>query len=191
VASSRAVKIPTAKGAARAVRLPVARPVAPPGSDSPVAGPGDVRANTVALGRARRLVAIYLVALAAMYAAFVAIDLTGPAGGSTATSDGVLIFSGVAAALAVGGLVLTLSPAPRAVEVTSSSLVVIEWTGRRREFPALEDLRVEVVRRYPAGFLASAEVEAVEISGGARARTYQLTQGLLPERRPRPAPTTG
>jgi hypothetical protein len=183
VASPRAVRIPSAKGAARAVRLPIGgapgREPGPGAADAP-----EVRKNTAGLERARRLVAIYLFSLFVLYVGFVVVDLTGPGAGAMTGGSGFDVFSGLAAAFAVGGLVLTLSPVPRAVELTTSGVVVVEWTGRRRQFPPLEELRVDVVRRYPAGLLSSSEVEAVEVTGGSGRRTYQLTRGLLPERRP-------
>lgn len=189
MASSRPVRIAKPNGPARVVRV-----AATPGSSlaataaEPVELAGSRRDNAPAVARAWRIGAIYLVALAAMYAGFLALELRGAGAGGALATDGLLVFSGVAAALAAGGLVVTLAPVPRSVEVTPTAVVVIEWAGRRREFPPLDQLRVDVVRRYPANLLSRTEVEAIELSGGRRRRTYQVISGLLPEHRPSPAP---
>jgi hypothetical protein len=147
---------------------------------------GSHRDNTPAVRRAWRIVAIYLGALGALYAGFLALELRGPGAGGSLALEGLGVFSGVAAALAVGGLLVTLAPVPRRIEVRSGEVVVVEWTGRRREFPGLGDLRVDIVRRYPPNFLSRVEVDAVELTGGRRRRSYHLAHGLLPEHRPLP-----
>ena len=149
------------------------------------------RANRAGRQRAFRLTLIYLVALLALYLGFVALDRAAPGGTSATAETGILEFSLVAAVLAVAGLFVTLSPAPRAVELSPSRLVVEEWTGRRREFPPLGSLHVHVIRRYPAGFLSSEAVEAVQVSGPKVRRTYHLTEGMIPEGRPAPAAAAG
>jgi hypothetical protein len=185
------VRIAKSNGPARVVRVVATSGAAPAvatvPSDRPAASRRD---NGPAVARAWRIASIYLVALAAMYAGFLALEFRGPGASGALATDALLIFTGVAAALAVGGLVVTLSPVPRAVEVNATSVVVVEWAGRRREFPPLAELRVDVVRRYPANLLSHTEVEAVELAGGRRRRTYQLTPGLLPEHRPSPAEPT-
>jgi hypothetical protein len=179
VAFPRAVRIPRSPG-----------PPPTPGPDASAVPPSraaaraaavDRRPNRAGAQRALRLAGIYLAALAVMYVAFVDLDRSGPGGTGTAAETGLLYFTLVAAALAVGGVLVTLSPVPRAVEVHPSAVVVVEWTGRRRSFPPLEELRVQVVRRYPRGFLSSETVEAVELFDRNGPRTYQLTEGLLPE----------
>ncbi len=185
MASSRPVRIVRTPGPARVVRvaaIPTA-PSAPPGGGTDPS-PSSHRDNRPAVARAWRILAVYLVALAALYAGFVVLSLRASSTGGAFATDGLLVFSGLAAALAIGGLVVTLGPVPRSVEVTPTSVVVVEWTGRRRTFPALDDLRVDVVRRYPANLLSPVEVDAVELTGGRRRRTYQVTTGLLPEHRP-------
>jgi hypothetical protein len=185
VATPRTVRIPRSTAPARPGP---AAPSAAPASELTVEHPVDHRANLAGRQRASRLAMIYLLALIVMYLGFVALDRASAGGSSPAVTTGLLAFTVVAVALAVGGTFVTLSPAPQAVEVAPAAVVVVEWTGRRRRFPPLEDLRVEVVRRYPAGFLSRSPVETVELAGGGRRRTYQLTEGLLPERRPtRPA----
>jgi hypothetical protein len=181
MAEPRAVRIPRTAGESTAREV---RPAVAPETLGN-AGPG-LRVNRAGRQRAIRLTAIYLVALLAMYVGFVALDRGTPGGGSEAVTSGLFLFSGIAALLALGGACITLSPAPRSVEVTPAEVVVVEWTGRRRTFPPLSELRVDVIRRYPAGLLSSDPVETVELTGGRRRRTYQLTEGLLPERRPGP-----
>lgn len=144
----------------------------------------DRRVNHAGQQRAFRLATIYLGALIVMYLAFVVIDRASAGASTGAAETGLLYFTGIAAALAVGGVLLALSPTARAVEISSGAVVVEEWTGRRRQFPPLGELRTRVVRRYPAGFLAPRPVEAMELFGGGRARTYHLEEGLIPEARP-------
>jgi hypothetical protein len=185
VASPRAVRIPRAGATvpARTVRVPAPRPDAADAASSPAV----VRyPNRSGLQRASRLAMIYLGALIVLYVVFVALDRSGPGGTSPSAESGLLSFTAVAAALAVVGVFVTLPPAPRAVEVSPSSVVVVEWTGHRREFPPIVELRVEAVRRYPASFLSSDPVEAVELYGPKGRRTYQLTEGLLAPHRPSP-----
>jgi hypothetical protein len=98
---------------------------------------------------------------------------------------GLLYFTIFAALLAVAGVLIALGAAPRALEVSPTAVVVEGRWGRRRSFPPLDALRVEVVRRYPAGFLSGDPVESVEIGDGRRGRrTYQLGVGLIPEHLP-------
>ena len=185
MASSHPVRIVRSPGPARVVRVPTtstAPPTVAAGVTEPP--PPSHRDNHPAVARAWRILAVYLVALAAMYAGFLVLSLRASSTSGAFATEGLLVFSGVAAALAIGGLVVALGPVPRSVEVTPTSVVVVEWTGRRRTFPAMDDLRVDVVRRYPANLLSPVEVEAIELTGGRRRRTYQVTSGLLPAHRP-------
>ncbi len=189
MAAPRAIRIPRpGAGATRAPSPTPPRTPAPP----PVSVPADsvdVRRNQAAFERAFRLVVIYLGALVVLYSAFVVLDRSAPGGTSATAEMGMLYFTAIAVALGVGGALVALSPVPRAIEVRPDSLIVIEWTGRRRTFPSPDRLRVSVVRRYRAGFLSSRPVEAVEIgdAGGWR-RTYHLEEGLIAEHRPESSP---
>jgi hypothetical protein len=185
VASPRPVRITKSPGPARVVRVAAVPSIPVPADADPSSGAtSSKRDNAPARARAWRIVAFYLVALAAMYLGFVLLELRGPGGGGTLVTEGLIVFSGIAAALACGGVILAIGPVPRFVEVSPTAVVVVEWTGHRRTFPALDELRVDVVRRYSAGLLSSSPVEAVELNDGRRRRTYQLTEGLLPEHRP-------
>ncbi len=182
MATPRAVRIPRSPPAAVA---PGPEPSAPPVPDASAPSRSiERRENRAGRQRALRLTTIYLGALLAMYLGFVALDRLSPGGTSATATDGLYLFTGLAALLAIGGSVVTLGPAPRAIEVGAAAVIVVEWTGRRRTFPPLADLRVDVVRRYPSGWLSRDPVEAVELTGARRRRTYQVTEGLLPERRP-------
>ncbi|HTW77290.1 MAG TPA: hypothetical protein VMG14_05935 [Thermoplasmata archaeon] len=192
MATPRAVRIPR-PSRSEPPTGPGPAPVAPDAAAATEGGPDigaaiesapDVRANDAARRRARRLVLIYLLPLLAMYLGFLELDRLAPGGSSVFGSIGTLVFTGLFAVLALAGVLLTLAPVPRAVEVGPAAVVVVEWTGRRRTFPPLPDLRVEVVHRYPAGVLSDASVVTVELTGGKRRRTYHLTDGLLPEQRP-------
>jgi hypothetical protein len=191
VESPRPVRIAKTPGPARVVRVAATpAPAPPPAVPAEVPTGSAHRDNAPAVARAWRIVAIYLVALAALYAGFLALELRGPGAGGSLANQGLLVFTGIAAALAVGGFVVTMAPVPRSVEVSPTAVVVVEWAGRRREFPPLSDLRVDVVRRYAPSVLTGIAVEAVELTGGRRRRTYQLVPGLLPEHRPRPVDAT-
>jgi hypothetical protein len=177
VSSSRAVRIP--KGRAPSTSAPDA----PPRSESTV----DRRKNQAALERAHRLTAIYVGSLIVLYVLFVGLDRTEPGGSSAAAQTGLLFFTLIAAAIGLVGAYVALSPAPRAVEVLPDAVVVIEWWGHRRAYPRLDELTISVVRRYPASFLSSRDIESVEFGTRARGRrTYQLEAGLLPVRPLRP-----
>ena len=179
MATSRPVRIPRSTASP-----PATDPSAPPPAEAPAARSVDRRVNRAGLQRAFRLALIYLVALFVLYVGFVLADRSAPGGTGPTATAGLLYFTIVASALAVGGVLLALAPAARSVEVSPASVVVEEWTGRRRRFPPLEELRVRTLRRYPAGFLSATAVEAVEVEGDGRRRTYHLEEGILPERRP-------
>jgi hypothetical protein len=140
--------------------------------------------NRAGSQRAFRLASIYLASLTLLYVAFVLLDREGPGGTGPTAETGLLYFTLFAAAIAVGGVLIAVGPAPRAVEVSAAAVVVEEWWGRRRSFPPLGELRVDVVRRFPASFLSSGPVESVEVGDGhGKRRTYQLEEGLIPEHR--------
>jgi hypothetical protein len=179
VATTRAVRIPRAR--ADSDRPAPDETTVASGSSLPASGRVDRRRNQAGTERAFRLTLIYVVTLVVLYVVFVLLDRSAPGGTSTAVQTGLLYFSAIAVALGVGGALVALGPAPRAIELTTDSLVVIEWYGRRRTFPPLAEVQRSVVRRYPASFLSSRAVEAVELGtpAGGR-RTYQLEVGLLP-----------
>jgi hypothetical protein len=144
-----------------------------------------MRRNQAGTERGFRLAIIYLGILAVLYVGFILADRSAPGGSSPGAQTGLLYFTAFAAALAIGGALVALSPAPRVIEVHRDSVIVVEWAGRRRAFPPIEELRVSLVRRYPRGFLSSRPVEAIEMTdrGGTR-RTYHLEEGLIAEHRP-------
>jgi len=149
----------------------------------------DRRRNQAATERAHRLAAIYLGTLALLYGVFVGLDRSAPGGSSSAVETGLVSFTAIAVVIGVVGALIALSPAPRAVELRPESFTVVEWWGYRRTFPPVDQLEMSVVRRYPASFLSSRDVEAVEVGSRAVGRkTYQFEAGLLPARRTRPLP---
>jgi hypothetical protein len=115
--------------------------------------------------RAVRLAEIYLALLAALYVGFVLYDRAIPGGTSSGAESGMVLFSGIFVLFAVAGAVYTLHPAPRAVEVASDHVTVVGRWGRHRRLPRLELLTVNVVRRYPPGWLADTPVELIELWG--------------------------
>lgn len=138
------------------------------------------RPNTAGSQRAIRLIALFVAVLSAMYAVFVLYDRTVPGGTAPAQGNGVLLFSGIFVVFAIGGLLYTLTPVPRAVEVKIDAVTVEGRWGKRRPFPALERLTVSVVRRYPAGLLSGRPVDLVEVSGeDVPRRSYLVESGLF------------
>jgi hypothetical protein len=127
-----------------------------------------------------RLAAVYLGALAALYVGFVLYDRTIPGGTSSGAGSGVFLFTGLFVAFAVVGVVYTLHPAPRAVEVTPDHVTVVGRWGRRRRLPRLELLTVNVTRRYPPGWLADTPVELIELWGeDTPSRSYLVDPELF------------
>jgi hypothetical protein len=144
--------------------------------------PGPRHPNRAGTQRATRLTLLYLVVLALLYSGFVLYDRSAPGGTSPGAQGGLIDFSAVALVLAVVGALLSLAPAPRAVERSSTSLVVVSRWGRRTEWAPLDEVTVRRVRQYPAGLLSDAPVDSVEVSGrGRRTRSYLVEAGLLPE----------
>lgn len=175
--TSRAVRIP------RSSRSPRPDPGLTEGGR--VSPPVDVpaperRPNVGGSQRAIRLAALFVAVLALLYAVFILYDRTAPGGTSSPAGNGVLLFTGIFLVLAVGGAIFALSPAPRTVEVTSGRVTVVGRFGRRRNLPALEQLSVSVVRRYPVGWLSDRPVELIELSGeGVPRRTYLVDDDLF------------
>jgi hypothetical protein len=136
-----------------------------------------------------RLTTLYLSVLAILYVGFVLYDRTTPGGTRPGAETSLLEFTGFALFLAAVGVFLALAPAPRAVEWSPTSLVVVSRWGRRTEWTPINEVTVRPIRRYPAGFLSDAPVESVEVSSpGRRPRNYLVESGLLPETPARAAP---
>ena len=143
--------------------------------------PVPFRKNVAGLQRALRLVLIYLIGLALVFLAFVAIDLSVPGGtGAGATFD-LVLFGLVALGFALAGSMVALHPVPRLVGVTPDAIVVVGRWGRRAEWGPRERVRVRVLRRFPAGFLSHEPVESVELAAPGRPpRNYVVAEGLFP-----------
>lgn len=185
MSTPRAIRIPRAGSSPATGPGPTAEGTERPAAAAPTPKV-DRRYNQAALERARRLLVIYLGTLIALYVAFLVLDRSAPGGTSATAGTGLLYFSGIAAVLGVGGIWIALSPAPRAIEVSSTSVVVVSAWARRHKFPPLDEIRAIVVRRFPRSILASRTVEVVEVTDSeGRRRTYQIEEGLLPTDRPR------
>jgi hypothetical protein len=142
--------------------------------------PGIWRPNSGGSQRAVRVTVLYLVVLAALYVGFVLYDRTAPGGGASPEANGVLLFTAIFAVFGVVGVVVTLTPAPRGIEVAGDRVVVVGRWGGRRTLPALEHLSFRVVRRYPAGALSATAVELIEIwARGVPMRSYLVEADLL------------
>jgi len=174
VATSRPVRIPRSAP-------PLAGAAKGESRETPPSGPpGAWRPNVGGSQRAFRVTVLYLVVLAALYVAFVLYDRTAPGGSASPETNGVLLFTGIFAVFGVLGLIVTLTPAPRGVEVATDRIVVVGRWGRRRTLPALERLSFRAVRRYPAGWLADTPVELIEIWGrGTPMRSYLVDSTLF------------
>jgi len=160
------------------------------GSTVPAEAAPARRRNGAGSKRALRLAALYVVVLAVLYLGFLLYDRTAPGGTSPAAGNGVLLFTGMFVAFALVGALYTLHPAPRAIEVYSDHVTVVGRWGRRHRLPRLGLLSVSVVRRYPAGWLASGPVELIELWGeDVPNRSYlvapELFAGAIPSPRER------
>jgi hypothetical protein len=170
----------------RVVRIPretTAR--APPSEDASapkvVGAEAGRRPNVGGSQRAVRLALVYLLALTAVYLAFVLYARSTPGGMTSGAGSALLLFSAAAAGFGAVGAVLALHPAPRAVEISRSQIVVLGRWGGRRRWPRSRELHVRVVRRFPPRGLSSVTVELVEVSTpGRAARNYLVEEGLLP-----------
>lgn len=172
---ARSERMPDSPGPA-AEAAPTPAPERPLSLDSE----REVRANRGGAQRAVRVAVIFLVVLAAMYLGFILYDRTAPGGSGSPEGNGLLLFTAVFAAFALIGIVYSITPAPRWLEVTPSRVVVVGRWGQRRAFPPLDRLSLRVVRRYPAGLLSDATVELVEVWGAdVPVRAYLVEQGLF------------
>jgi len=132
---------------------------------SRVARPIETRPNVAGAQRAVRLAVLFLVLLAALYVGFVVYDASRPGGSGSPEANGILVFTAIFAVFAVVGVVYTLTPAPRRLEVGGDHVTVVGRWGRRRRLPELGTLTVRIVRRYREGWLASKPVVLLEVWG--------------------------
>ena len=148
-------------------------------------GPAEVRANRAGTQRAVRLALVYLAAVAALYLGTLLFDASRPDRMTPGVTSDLTVFGAVALLLGVAGALLSLGPAPRSVELRPGSIVVVERWGRRRVWSPRDSAQVRVLRRYPAGLLASEPVESVELALAGRRRHYLVSAGLVGEPRAR------
>ena len=181
MAAPRAVRIPRPRTAPTALSDGTASEAEASAADPKY----ELRPNVAGSQRALRLTVVFVVALSALYAAFVLYDRTAPGGTSAVTENGVLFFTVLFALFLLVGALYSLTPAPRAIEVSPDRVVVVGRWGRRRVFPPLERLSVVVVRRYPSGWLADGPVELVEVSGDdTPRRSYLVDTAVFAGARP-------
>lgn len=144
-----------------------------------------LKANRAGTQRVVRVTLLYLFVLAVIYGGFVLYDQGAPGGTSPGTQTALVEFGVVALVMGLAGALLTLSPAPRAVEVSADRIVVVGRWGRTAEWTPLSQVTIRVVRRYPAGLLSEEGVDSVEvIAARRRVRSYLIETGLLPETAP-------
>ena len=195
MSAPRAVRIPRvrpAPGASEMARsaTDTASGVRPSAREGPHPDQGDrsvVRPNAAGSMRALRLTLLYLLALGVLYLVFALYEATMPYSSGTGAENGLLLFSGLATVLAVVGPYVTLSPAPRRIEIRSSSVVVVGRWGGRTEWAPWSEVSLRVVRRYPAGLLSRDPVESIEVAiPGRTPRTYLVGTELFPGTTPHP-----
>jgi len=183
MSESRAVRIPRSRTAPAPTPVDVEEPAVP--ERAPTI---DRRPNRAGMQRAQRLSIAYVAVLFLVYAGFVAYDRSTPSGASPGAASSLLLFGEVALALALGGVILTLLSAPRAIELSPYQTMVLGSLGTRRQFPPISSIQIRVLRRYPAGFLSTVPTVSTELSAGTLRRTYLLEEGLLPPSPPAGAP---
>ena len=169
-------------GSPRAVRIPRSASVGTLPADDGSRAPARRarRENVAGTQRAVRLTLVYLAFLLVLYVVFLGLERSAPGGSSSAAGNGLLVFTALAGALAVGGALFSLSPAPRWVELDSTGVVVVSRWGRRHRYAPADRLPTRVLRRYPPGPLSHSAVVSVEVSGGPSARrTFLLEEGIL------------
>lgn len=155
------------------IRVPVERP-----ADRTTRGVTTLerRPNVGGTQRAMRLAIVFVVTLAILYTGFVLYDRSAPGGTAPPQTNGLLEFTGFFLAIAAGGTVLSLTSAPRALEVEPHRVVIVGRWGRRRAFPCLDLLSVHVVHRYPVSWLAGSPVDLVEVWGEDTPRRSYLVE---------------
>ena len=139
------------------------------------------RRNVSGFQRALRLTLVYLVGMALIYALIVGYTLMAPIAQGTGVGTDLLLFGIAALAFAIVGTLVALHPVPRAIELTPTAVVVVGRWGARTEWTPRGELKLRVVRRFPAGLHSSEPVTSVELSlPGRPPRTYLVTEGLIP-----------
>ncbi|MGD0249713.1 MAG: hypothetical protein ABSB97_02325 [Thermoplasmata archaeon] len=150
-------------------------------------GPAERRPNSGGTQRVVRLTLGYLVALTTLFVVFATVGRTAPGGTSPGAENALIIFAGIAVLVGALGAVLSLDPAPRAIEISVTGVVVVSRWGRRTAWPPLGETTVRVIRRYRAGPLSRIPLESVEVwASGHRPKVYLLEEGLLTPTRPAP-----
>jgi hypothetical protein len=177
VATPRVVRIPRSRTSVSVVRVPIRRPE---GRGTPGESTRERRPNTGGTQRAVRLALLFVVTLALLYTGFVLYDRSAPGGTAPPQTNGLLEFTGFFLAIGAGGAAVSLTSAPRAVEVGPDRVIVVGRWGRRRTFPRLDMLSIHVVHRYPVSWLAETPVDVVELWGeDTPRRSYLMESELL------------
>jgi hypothetical protein len=136
--------------------------------------------NRGGLRRARRMLFLYLLALAILYGGVVLLVATSPYGAVRNDLPIYVALSAIASASALAGFVMTLGRAPFAVYVDRDDLVVRERFGSVRRFPLDATLKVSRQGHRAAGFLSPEPTETVRLSSARqKEREYVLEDGLL------------
>ena len=178
MSTSRPVRIPRTR-AHTVARVPVGAPM--PSTRTIAERPVERRTNVAGFQRAFRLTLVYLVGIALIYALFVGYTLRVPIAQGAGAGTDLLLFGIAALAFAIVGSLVALHPVPRAIELTSTAIVVVGRWGIRTEWTPRGELQLRVVRRFAAGLFSSEPVTSVELSvPGRPPRTYLVTEGLVP-----------
>lgn len=161
-------------GPPRAVRIPRS-----PRAGAAPSGASERRENAGGRMRALRWFGVFAGSIAVLYGLFVALS-AGAAGGLSAATVALELFTVVAIVFLVWAWSITLHRAPTAIRFAPAAIVVQESSRRTRVFPIGPALERAVVERYPASPLGPAPTELVRVGdAGGRQRLYLVERGLF------------
>ncbi len=136
-------------------------------------------ANEAASRRAFRLALLYALGVAVVYYVFVLLGSYGPGGGSPSERYDLAFLGLLAAAVALGGFLVTLRAAPRSIEVVSDGWTVHLPLGGVREYSRTRGARLRRVRSVGPGWLAPDRLAYVEVTEGSVRRAYWIDEELF------------
>jgi hypothetical protein len=176
-ASPRPIRIPrSGTTLPRAVRISAAAPSGERPTGPTVRQRKENRSGTQ---RAVRVSLLFVLAIAVLYGGFALLASTSSDGTGPGVWQQIELFGLIAIAVSVGGTLLTLGSAPRAIETDANGTVVVGRFGGRHRSPAGVPMSVRLVQKYPAGFLSPTAIEVVEVTTGPHRATYFLEEGML------------
>ena len=109
----------------------------------------DRKENRSGTQRAVRVSLLFVLAIAVLYGGFVLLAGTSSDGTGPGVWQQIELFGLIAIVVSVGGALLTLGSAPRAIETDANGTVVVGRFGRRRRFAAGVPMSVRLVQKSP------------------------------------------